>query len=88
LGLFYVVMGFLLLPVLELETLLIATAGGLITAALLVGAVSLVQSGKPGTFALATIATADITDAAIALDGRSDALPQMMPANARCRSRS
>jgi hypothetical protein len=52
-----------------LKTLLIAAAGGLITAAVLVGAVSLVQSGKPGTFALQTVAPADITDAAIALDG-------------------
>jgi hypothetical protein len=51
-----------------LKTLLIATAGGLITAAVLVGAVSLVQSGKPGTFALQSVATADITDAATSLN--------------------
>ena len=52
-----------------LKTLLIATAGGLITAAVLVGAVSLVQSGKPGSFALQTVTTADISDAATSLDG-------------------
>jgi hypothetical protein len=51
-----------------LKTLLIASAGGLITAAILVGAVSLVQSGKPGTFALQTVAIADINDAAVSLD--------------------
>jgi hypothetical protein len=50
------------------KTLVIATVGGLITAALLVGAVSLMQSGKPGTFGLQTVATADITDAATSLN--------------------
>jgi hypothetical protein len=51
-----------------LKTLIIAIAGGLITAAVLVGGVSLMQSGKPGTFGLQTVAAADITDAATSLD--------------------
>src|ERR671919_248667 len=49
-------------------TLLIAAAGGLITAALLVGAISLVQPTQPGTFGLQTVAQRDINDAATSLD--------------------
>jgi hypothetical protein len=49
-------------------TLLIATAGGLITAALLVGAVWFIQPSQSGTFSLHTVARADIDDAAVSLD--------------------
>jgi hypothetical protein len=51
-----------------LKTLLIAVGGGLITCILLVGAIALIRPPAPGTFALQTVATPDITDAASSLD--------------------
>jgi hypothetical protein len=51
-----------------LKTLLIAAAGGLVTAALLVGIIALFPSGQPGTFGLQTVAMADLNDAAQGMD--------------------